>query len=273
MSQFAQQVSRASSAVQAMAAFPLRSSEKEEELYLQLQARERELEVARREQAALARRLDEAQQHNDVLSTRLAAIESACRRLNIMRQVDEEHARYTGAHVRGNQEVIALKAQDIRIHGGSGAANRFAFGSDQLQQLIDQQVAGTAGTARSHGRRASLGHEMQANQELQAAAEDGRRREQLRLAAQVRQRAMDATANVKFDVLGNPIVERAAPTPTPTQESEAPNLFSGLGQPAGATARRFERSESDLKGDRHLANKAMWRGGAAAPTATLPETL
>jgi DNA-binding NarL/FixJ family response regulator len=30
-----------------MAAFPLRSSEKEEELYRQLQARERELEVAR----------------------------------------------------------------------------------------------------------------------------------------------------------------------------------------------------------------------------------
>jgi hypothetical protein len=269
MSGFAQQVARSSSAVQSMAAFPLRSSEKEEELYRQLQARERELEVARREQASLVRRLEEAAQQNEELGARLAAIESACRRLDIMRQVDEEHVRYSSTLARGNQEVVALKPQDIRIHGGSGAANRFAFGSDQLQQLIDQQVAGTSGTARNHGRRASLGHEQQANQELQAAAEEARRREQLRLSAQVRQRALDATAHVKFDVLGNPIVERAAPTPAP--ESEAPNLFSGLGQSANATVRRFERSESDLKGDRYFANKAMWRG-APGPTSTPPET-
>jgi chromosome segregation ATPase len=124
MSGFAQQVARSSSAVQSMAAFPLRSSEKEEELYRQLQARERELEVARREQASLVRRLEEAAQQNEELGARLAAIESACRRLDIMRQVETHLLQ---RHYDGFLRKGKLKGRYDRLGNQSNAAPRNAI--------------------------------------------------------------------------------------------------------------------------------------------------
>ncbi|GBG29674.1 Hypothetical Protein FCC1311_058952 [Hondaea fermentalgiana] len=264
---FQQQLERDSPALQQSVRNPLKSFSHEERMLESVQAKEVENEDLKREVIVLQRRLAQEQTEHAKTRANLGAIEAACRRLHVHRQVEqdlEEHARQNlqremGCETEGpNPNLLSQKPRDIRVHGGAGLPNKFAFGSDELQQLIEQHNTSHAG---SFSRRSSFG---QATREEEAAAARDRetsRKEHWRRMTSLKRPVQEKQ---KFDIFGNAIVERAPSMGENNNQTEDAGHEGGLFAGLGTARARHERAGTDLQSDAFLATAGLWRGGLAA---------
>lgn len=251
---FDTQLRRGSSVLQQAASQPLKSFSKEEELHARIQDAEIEAEAARKAVYQLQKRLAEEVGEHTTLKVKYQQLESACRRLNCLPQVNAEVERYVRHQFESEncQDVFQNGAagKDIRVHGGSGNLNKFAFGSDRLQQLVDEH---SNEVRLSHHRRSSFDQDTQQSLCQQPKREHYNRQSML----DPKSGTNDTVDNNKYDIFGNVVTERSAPQQQPTQP-ETDHIFRGMGlqQQAGAS-----RQESDLRADKHFANAKLWRGG------------
>lgn len=283
---FDRQITRDSGELQTRAAHPLKSMTREESLVAALQDAQIDAEAARRAVYSLQAQLQEEATLHEQAKMQLRLVQEACERLGCLEKIKEELHRGMNerdaqhAEMRDQQQnfqgghktdLSGLASKDIRVHGGSGNLNKFAFGSDQLQSLIDQHDKSQNSTVLSHHRRSSIAQEELAQQrEAQADQESARRQHFNRLSAF---KASNQDSNT-YDIFGNVVAPTERRT-EPVQQPETDDIFNGMG--AGNTAYKNHnargRHETDLRADKHFANSKMWRGASSSnPTASqMPE--
>jgi len=258
---FTRQLDRETSALQRAAQLPLRALSNEEQAHQRTQEAEAETAALRRAFEAVKARAEVEVLAHQRTQALLAQTEAACRRLGVLQRVQEERtalgssaaqaasSNQSDANQPATSHLLSQKPRDIRVHGGSGSLNRLAFGSEHLQDLIDQHGHVARATGGSHGRRASLSHEMRVQQAEAQASETARRQEHIRAMNERRQQERSDTN--QYDIFGNVVRERAAAAGAPAPEENTRDLFSGMG-----TYHRQERVESEPRGDHFAHAKA-----------------
>lgn len=269
---FDRQLERGSSSLQQAAAHPLPSMGKEQQLHLQLQEQEERQDALQAAFNVTHRGLEAERTEHAETKAALQRLVGACRRLGTLKAVQEEAVRGdAGESADPAQEggpgasshLLSTKPRDIRVHGGYGQLNKFAFGSDQLQELIAQHDKHNGEAGHTHGRRSSLdaasgsARESEREERSQQAQDRFRRMSSMRSA-----KARDAG---QFDIFGNAVVARQA-----SNNNNARGQAQADGQGGGVFASEdtgrsvHERGSSDLQADAHLANAGMWRNQATA---------
>ncbi|CAK9100752.1 Synaptic vesicle 2-related protein (SV2-related protein) [Durusdinium trenchii] len=263
---FDHQLERSSAAIQQAASHPLKTMSKEEELWHLLTEQEKRADALHGALVVAQRNLEQERSEHLQTQERLRAMERACRRLDVMRKVEAELQNQgnpsmapgleSGAH--GNAtHVLSQKPRDIRVHGGSGTLNKFAFGSDQLQELIAEH---DHKANLSHGRRSSIDRGMRESEREEQEHEEARRAEWRRM-SHVKQRvALDDSK--KYDIFGNVVqdqqtVQQQQQQQQASNQEETDDIFSGMG---GQRSGRQRTGRSDLNADAYLVASSMWRG-------------
>uniref|UniRef100_A0A7S2WSG0 Uncharacterized protein n=1 Tax=Mucochytrium quahogii TaxID=96639 RepID=A0A7S2WSG0_9STRA len=257
---FGKQIDRDSQVLQRSAQFPLKSVSKEEEFFAMLTALEQENEQLKSANMLLQRRLDSEQRDHYTTQEKLKSIQGACRRLTLANKVQYEEERFNRemeqngrnqAQNGSGSHLLSTRERDIRVHGGSGHLNQFAFGSDQLQKLISEHQSGEGCGYGRKSRVAVL--ESPSKQSHQQEHQQFKRMSTIRSENQ-------SNEDGQFDVLGNRIQVH---TPIPQQnqedreEDQEHTIFSGMGK--NKRPAMPERTGTDLRSNQFLSQQKLWR--------------
>lgn len=260
---FGLQLERNSMALQQTSRNPLKAFSQEERILEAVQGKDQEIEELQKAVAVLQRKLAQEQFEHSQTRTRLGQVEAACRRLQVHKQVEQNicesetqgpDANSQDETMQGpNPHLLSQKPRDIRVHGGSGTLNKFAFGSDQLQELIEKHS--TNNHVGTFSRRSSF--ERSAREEEVAAAKDreASRKEHWRRMNSLKNPVRDEN---KYDIFGNVVADRPVLPSNQVEEStQSTGLFAGL----GSARVRHERTGTDLQSNAFLASSSLWRNG------------
>uniref|UniRef100_A0A7S3LJQ6 Uncharacterized protein n=1 Tax=Aplanochytrium stocchinoi TaxID=215587 RepID=A0A7S3LJQ6_9STRA len=182
------------------------------------------------------------------------SFEDAARKLGVYAQIKREVNKPSqqGPELDHGQ-TLCVRLRDGRVHGGGGNENRFAYGSDKLQDLVDNH---------NEQKRANKNY----NRVRSGYSEDDERNKNERLESVDRRRRLsDLKTKMKeeerFDIFGNLKPKLVQPVNQPMDTEHQQDFFSNLNK---NTERNFERTSTDLLSDKYLSNNSLWRNGRSS---------